>query len=465
MLKLIWRLSLLVLAALAVVWLAERPGSIAIHWQGQDVELSVFVGVILLVSLFAVLFFVIWLFRRIWRAPAVLRGSRKARREKRAYEALSRGIIAAGAGDSAAAARHAAIAGETLKHEPLVKLLGAQAAQLRGDKAEVARVFEAMSQHHDTALLGLRGLHGQARDQGDWQAAHQHAEAALSRNQGLGWAQLAMLHSLTRKQDWQGAAKIVEKMAKSGALAKAEAAQKQAALLCAAAMASEEKDKAAALKLASEAHALDATLTPAALTMARIYTTQAQPKRALKALRETWLKAPQRDLASAAAAAVDDTPEDKFERVRDLVGKEPATAEGRFALAHAAVLANRFEAARDILLADAKSEPAAGICALLAQIYDALGNAETSKSWLSRGLSAQADPMWMSDGRPVAQWMPLSPVSGEVVPCEWRSPQHRATQHQLALQPPSLAAATKAEAPLVLAAPPLPDDPGVEQDS
>ena len=207
MLKLLWRLLLVVLAALALVWLADRPGSIAIHWQGQDIELTVFVGVMLLAAFIVCLLVVIWILRRIWQAPHVMRGNRKARREKNAYQALSRGIIAAGAGDSVSAARHAAIAGATLKHEPLVKLLGAQAAQLRGDKDEVARVFHGLSQNEDTALLGLRGLYAQARDRGDWPAARKHAEAALARHGRLAWAQHAMLTCLTRDKDWLGAAK------------------------------------------------------------------------------------------------------------------------------------------------------------------------------------------------------------------------------------------------------------------
>ena len=460
MLKLLWRLVLLVLAAIGLVWLADRPGSIAIHWQGQDIELSVFVGVILLAAFVVTVLVLVWFFRRIWRAPQVFRGSRKAKREKRAYEALSRGIIAAGAGDAASAARHAAIAGDTLKHEPLVKLLGAQAAQLRGDKAEVARVFQGMSQNEDTALFGLRGLYAHARDRGDWPAARLHAEAAHGRNGRLAWAQAAMLHSLTMHKDWLAAAKIIEQMAKSGGLTKAEAAKKQAALICAAALATELDDKPAALKLATEAHGLDQALVPAALVMARVFTSQSQPKRALKALRETWTKFPHRDLALAAADVASDTAEDKFERVRDLVGKEPTKSEGRIALARASIAANRIEAAREILSKEVAVSPSAGTCALMAEIEEASGDAAKSKAWLARALSAPADPVWAAQGIALAGWSAVSPLSGEVVDCEWASPQHAAAAHQLSFQP--AAAVPIAQPALALDKPHIPDDPGVE---
>ena len=463
MLKLLWRLVLLVLAALALVWLADRPGNITIHWQDQDIELTVFVGVMLLAAFVACLLMVIWLLRSIWHAPQVIRGNRKARREKNAYQALSRGIIAAGAGDSVAAARHAAIAGATLKHEPLVKLLGAQAAQLRGDKDEVARVFHGLSQNDETALLGLRGLYAQARDRGDWSTARKHAEAALARHGRLAWAQHAMLISLTREKEWQGAAKMIEQMAKAGNLPKLEANQKQAALLCAAGMAAEENEPATALKLATQAHGLDPALVPAALVMARVYSTQGQPKRALKAIRETWAKFPQRELAMACANVSADSAEDKFERVRELVGKEPASAEGRFALARALIGATRLDAARETLAVDVAANPMAGVCVLMAEIEEASGDATKAKSWLARGLAAPHDPVWMSDGVALAEWSPVSPISGEVVAPEWASPKHRADSHQLSFTA-SAPETQPSTAPIsaALLKPHVPDDPGVE---
>ncbi len=459
MIKLLWRLVLLLVAASGLVWLAENPGNITIHWRGQDIELSVFVGVLFLATFIAAILMLVWLFRRIWRAPSALLENRKSRREKRAYEALSRGIIAAGAGDGATAARHAAVAGATLKNEPLVKLLGAQAAQLRGDKAEVGRVFEDMSQKEDTALLGLRGLHAQARERGDWLAAGKHAEAAHARNGRLTWAQQAMLNSHTRNKDWIAASKIVEQMAKSGAWGRTEASKAQAALLTAAALTSESTDKAAALKFANEAHVMDGALVPAALIMARCFSSQSQPKRALKVLRETFAKFPHRDLALAAAAVIEDSPEDQFERVRDLVGKDPVSSEGKFALAQAAVAAKRFDAARDILKHE---EPSIGVCTLMAQIEEANSNHAEAKTWLKRGLAGQVEPVWMSDGVALAQWAAVSPVSGEIVPCEWRRPQNRASVPLLAahVMKETVAAAPTTEK--LLAPPRPPDDPGVE---
>ena len=59
--------------------------------------------------------------------------------------------------DAALAAKHADVARRSLTDEPLVKLLEAQSAQLRGDRAAVKSAFEAMLASPDTAALGLRG--------------------------------------------------------------------------------------------------------------------------------------------------------------------------------------------------------------------------------------------------------------------------------------------------------------------
>ena len=162
MVRLLWRFALLVLAALGVVWLADRPGSVDIHWLGRDIHLTVLTGLMFLLGLFVVTMFIYGLMRRIWRAPAVYGERRRDKKTRKAYQSLSRGIIAAGAGDAHGAARHAALAGDVLKEEPLVKLLGAQAAQLRGDRDEVKRVFEGMAETPETELLGLRGLFADA---------------------------------------------------------------------------------------------------------------------------------------------------------------------------------------------------------------------------------------------------------------------------------------------------------------
>ncbi len=467
MIKLVWRLLILIAAGFGIVWLADRPGSVTIQWLGREAHLTVFSGLVLLFVLFSVLYILMRIVRRLWRTPYYLRGRRKERRTRRAYEALTRGIVAAGAGDAQAAARHAAHAQDVLGDMPLVKLLGAQAAHLRGDREEVRRVFASMANGQDTELLGLRGLFAHSRDAGDWTGARRHAETALARNTRLPWAAIAVLQSQLAQRDFEGAARNVAQQGKAGLMARPEAQRKQAALLTSAALAKETSEPARALKLAQDAHDLEPGLVPAAAVVARLQTLQGQQRRALKVLRQTWVLSPHRELAALAAQLETDGAEGQFERVRELTGKEPANAEGRYALARAAVLAGRHEAAREILKPMLNDGPPASVCALMAEISDALGDKGESRDWLARALNAPRDPLWVSDGVAALQWTALSPVTGEIVPAEWKAPLDQPNLQMPRFQQlaPAITAAEieKNDSGAILPRPP--DDPGVEQSS
>ena len=467
MTKLLWRFLLIILAALAIVWLADRPGSVTIQWLGREIHLSVLVGIISAAILFLAGHFILRFLRMIFRSPQTLRGRMRERKMRKAYEALSRGIIAAGAGDAQAAARHASLAGETLAHEPLVKLLGAQAAQLRGDRDEVRRVFETMSQSPNTELLGLRGLFTHARDAADWQSARKHAEAAHRKNNRLPWANVAVLQTLLAQKDYAAAASNVAQQGKLGLMPLEEAVKKQAALLTAAALSLEESDKTKALALAQEAQGLDQTLVPAAMVIARAQIANGNARRATKTLRSCWALQPHRDLARMAARIEDDGPEKQFERVRDLTGKDPDSLEGRFALAEAAILAGRHEAAQDVLRPLIADGPQAGVCGLMASVEDMNGDKIKSREWLARAMAAPRDPLWVSDSVAVPTWTALSPVTGEIAPSQWKVPFQQPLQAILQFNnsSSSVRLGTTAVAPPAAKAPRLPDDPGIEQTS
>ena len=320
MIKLLWRFGLLIVAALFFTWLADRPGTVTIQWMGREIQMAFVIAVALAILTLALLWFVWGFFRRIWRSPTTARDYWRFRKNRKAYESLSRGIIAAGAGDSIAASRHAAIAGNALADEPLVNVLAAQAAQLKGDRASVKRIFEAMTKSPETEALGLRGLFAEARQNGDVSSAMVHAERALKLNPRLAWASSAVLQLQSLRKDWPGAAATLQQQARSGLMPTDESNQKQAIMLAAQALAIEDTNSAEALTLALKAHKLDAGLVPAALVAARIYASQNSPRKVSRIIRETWQHAPHPDLAEVLAhAKPGDGPEPRFERVRDLV--------------------------------------------------------------------------------------------------------------------------------------------------
>ena len=249
-------------------------------------------------------------------------------------------------------------------------------------------------------------------------------------------------------------------------------------MLAAQAMAIEDKNAAEALALALKAHKLDPGLVPAALVAARVYASQNTPRKATKIIRETWAHAPHPDLAEVLAhARPGDGPEPRFERVRDLVSGSAESLEGAYALARAAVAAQRWDAARKTLEPFLADQPQARFCALMADIEEATGDKGRAREWLARAIRAPRDPMWVSDGVAGPRWVPISPVSGEIVPCQWKTPfEMVAEQKTETLAAPSTPTSTPAPAPVVestpirIAKPAMaelprpPDDPGLDDD-
>ncbi len=423
MIRMLLRIAAVILLAAGFTWLADRPGRVAINWMGRDIEMSVLVAATLLIISFFVLYWLWNLIRRVWRTPSTAREFWKFRRTQKGYASLSRGIIAANAGDAQGAAEHAAIASKALTSEPLLDVLNAQSAQLQGDRAGVKRAFEDMTKRPETEVLGLRGLFAEAKQAGDLAGAIGFAERALALNPRLAWASTAMLQIQSARKDWSSAAATLATQGKSGLLSRPEADKKRAIMLTADAIAIEDRDRDRALKLANEAHDLDPALVPAALVAARCQIANGSMRKAVRIITATWAKSPHPDLAQLLAQAkTDDGPEERFERVRDLAGNTENSLEAAHALARAAVGARRFDAARQTLQPHLVDAPQARLCALMAEIEEAQGDKGRAREWLARAITAPRDPMWVADGVAAPRWTPVSPVTGEITTCEWKPP-------------------------------------------
>src|SRR5689334_8105667 len=159
--------AIAIVAMLAAVWLAERPGTVTAEWQGWRLDSSV--GVLLVAVVVLVLLCIGgWLlYRWIVGAPFALLEGWGESRKKRGYRALTQGLAAVAAGDAVDAQKNARKAEQLLDEPPLTLLLSAQAAQLAGDRDGATRAFTAMLDDEHMAFLGLRGLITQALREGD----------------------------------------------------------------------------------------------------------------------------------------------------------------------------------------------------------------------------------------------------------------------------------------------------------
>ena len=216
MIRVIIFLALVALLALGAVWIADRPGDVVITWLGYRIEtsLAVLVAAIALVVIVALM---LWsLIRVIVRSPDLIALFLSHRRGVRGYLAISRGLIAIGAGDASAAQRFANEAEKIAPGEPLTLLLNAQRAQLVGDRTGAESSFRAMAARDDTKLLGLHGLYVEARRREDAVAARSYAEEAAQAAPSLHWAGRAVLEFRCAAGDWAGAQAALDRNHKSG---------------------------------------------------------------------------------------------------------------------------------------------------------------------------------------------------------------------------------------------------------
>jgi HemY protein len=410
------------LLALGVVWLADRPGQVAITWLGYRADTSVMVAAGALAAV-AVLAVIIWSIARLMlRSPKLFSLALRERKRRKGYEAISRGLIAIGAGDARAAQRFAANAEKSLPGEPLVLLLRAQTAQLHGDRAGAEDAFRAMAGRADTRLLGLRGLYVEAQRRNDPMAARLFAEAAAKDAPAAAWAGQAVLEFRCAAGDWEGALAILEGNRKSGVLDRAAWRRQRAVLLTARAFATEEGNRDTARALAVDAARLAPDLVPAAALAGRLLTESGERRKAGKILEAAWKANPHPDLAETYAhLRLSDSARDRLSRVQSLARMAPGHAEGALAVARAALDARELASVREAL-APLLREPTQRVAMLMAELEELEGDEGRAREWMARALNAVRDPAWTADGYVSDRWLPVSPVTGRLDAFQWKVP-------------------------------------------
>jgi HemY protein len=426
MIRLFLRFAVIVALAGAIAWLADRPGVLTVDWLDYRIEAPLAVGLAVLFAAFVLCLWLYGLARKTFRAPGTMSGFFRARRNRRGYDSLSRGIIAIGAGDLQAARRHAQIAARSLQEEPLARLLEVQTAQLSGDSKRVTHLFEAMSKTDDTRLLGLRGLFNQARQSGDFIKAGKIAAEALEVSAGLPWASNAILAGQCAERNWAGAAATLEAQRRNRLIDQGTANRKLAVVMTAQALEQEKVAPVAALQLALKAHKLDPSLVPAAVAAARIHAAQGQARRAARVIEQTFRINPHADLVRVYAYQKSGaSPRDRLKKADDLVQKYGGGEEGAVGAAEAAIAALDWARAKDILDGFIEERPRARLCALMAEIAEGEGDKGLAREWLARGMRAPPDPKWTADGMVSDQWQPVSPATGELGAFQWKVPVER----------------------------------------
>ncbi len=501
MIRLVLLLVVLALVAFGAAWIADRPGEMVIVWQGWRVETTVPVALAGLAAFSALLLLAWRLLALLLASPRLVAAFSRRRRREKGWNALSRGLMAIGAGDAARARAARDEAARYLPHEPLTHLLAAQSAQFDGDGNLAARSFRIMLEAPETRLIALRGLYMEARRAGETDSARAFAEEAAREAPTLAWAADAVIEARCADGDYAGARAMLERQMAAKGIDKVQHRRYRAVLLAAEAIALEIGEPTVAKERAIEAVRLAPTLVPAATVAGRLLGQAGDLRRAAKVIATAYEATPHPDLAEAYAhLRPGDAAQDRLKRIRVLAAKAPQHPESIIALAHATIDAHAYAEARAILSPLAEA-PTQRICLLMAEL-EAREHSDIGKAreWAARAVRAPRDPAWLADGVVSEHWAAVSPVTGRLDAYVWEVPpgvtatpilEHEAERVRdaiAAIPPPAVAAPpVKVEPPVVeevivevaappapesarpaaapavapiLAMPPLPDDPG-----
>ncbi len=422
----------LALAVAGAVFVADRPGTVSLVWQGWRVDTSVAVlvlGVIVVAMLAAALFHVL---RLMVRGPGMFARGRRERRRRRGYRALSQGMVAVAAGDPAEAKRFARQANALLAEPPLTLLLSAQAAQLNGDEKAAEKYFTAMLDSIETEFLGLRGLIMQALKRKDEHEALKLATRAKALRPKTPWVLGSLFELQARAGKWAEAEATLAQAARRKALTAVDSARHRAVMLYEQSrVASAENRDRDAVRLAAKAHALAPGFTQAAARYAEMLKSSGQARHARKVLETAWSQAPHPELAKAYEALFgEERPLQILKRFEALVTRHKDHIESHIALAEAALKARLWgEARRHLGEAGGREDspaPSARICRLMAELEEAEhSDLPAARMWLARATTTAAQDagyVCAACGGEVGAWSSLCPHCRSFDSIEWRQP-------------------------------------------
>lgn len=432
MIRLLAFLLVVFALGLGFAWLADRPGDMVVTFNGYQYQVSLMVAAVAVVAVVAAVMILWWLVKSLWNSPYTISRYFRVRRRDRGYQALSTGMIAAGAGDGALARKKTKEAAKLIRsdQEPLIHLLEAQASLLEGDHEGARQKFESMLDDPEMRLLGLRGLYLEAERLGDRNAARHYAGRAAAVAPQLAWAAESTLEELTARGDWDGALKLVDAQKSTRQIERDAANRRRAVLLTAKAQSLADSDPTAARTAALEANKLLPDFAPAAVAAAAALFKQNDVRKGSKILETAWRAEPHPEIAELYThARPGDAVLDRLNRAKKLQEMKKNHAESSMTVARAALDAQDFATARGEAEAAIRMDRREGAYLLLADIEEAeTGDQGKVRQLLSKAVRAPRDPAWVADGVVLERWAPVSPVTGRLDAFEWRAPIERLGQ-------------------------------------
>ncbi len=389
---------LFLIAALAVATLSwmNDPGQASLIWLGLRLDMPAAVAVLFVLAgaLAATIFWrvVLW----VATAPKRAAQARVEQRRVQSQEALSRGFLAAAAGDGSEARRLAQKAADLSGENPaLVSILAAQAAETAGDLPAAKAAYRAMLSSPEMRLAALRGLMQNALAQNDKLGALGYAQEAYSLARTARWAWRALLENKLETGDWAAALDLVKTALDRKIVSPIVADRARAALLAASAASLEERRPQQALEFALQSAKRNPGFTPGAVIAARLLAAEGKQAKAAGVIEAAWKEDPHpalwllyRDLITA------ENPRERARRLAALAALNPLTREGKILAVEQALTSAAFPDAREAARALSDEPLTARLCGLFARLAHGLGDADGARAWMAKGAVAAQEPDW-----------------------------------------------------------------------
>lgn len=417
MIRAIWFLVKASVLIAAVVWLADRPGTIVINWLSYKLTFSFGFFLVALMAVVVLGILIFSIFKTILDAPKNLRRYRDITGKDKGLRALTIGLTAVAAGDAKAALYQSYRASKFLgENEALPKLLLAQAQRLNGDDVRAANSFAGLLDNQDAAFLGLRGLLQAALDHGDYDGAREIGYRALELQPKQGWILKIVYDLEIRLRNWEDALKVLYRAEKCGAIPVNKANSDRVAMLLAQAdIAKQAGDEVTLFRTLQKAYKYDPRFVPTVLRLARMYLDRNKRKAALDMITQAWQMSPHPELVVLWSEAAPPSREnDSAARIKwfeKLVALKPDSAESLQALAAILIQEDLWGDARKNLEAAEIIRPSVSLYKLWAKLEErATKNALAVREWLEKAADAPRDRVWICSetGRVYDEWTSVS---------------------------------------------------------
>lgn len=422
-------LTVAISVILAELWLATTPGEVTVFWGNYriDTSLSLVLHVVVVFCLITAILYRIWGAAK--RAPKEIRQRAFLRNQRRGYEALGSSLISCASGNPSEALRYAKKASALLDSPPSAKLLEAQAAQLAGDSSKVRETFQSLMEEPETALLGVRGLMGEALRKGDLSEALKLANEAYRLNpyaEGL-WQQ--RLEIQIKRRQWVEAYEAVCEAVRSKHISSKDGKRRRAVILYERACIAEKSGEVdTQLSLLKDAVKLDTQFVIATAKLAECLSVEGNTEKASRLIKKLWSKKPHPALAAVYRSLRPDLdPIMQVKRFESLVVKNPSHHESHIAIAEAALAAKLWGEARSKLkfILD-KGVITRRVCNLMAKVEEGeFGDMEQSHYWSRQKVSALPDEAWIciSCGVEASIWQGCCKNCNSFDTLVWKRPQ------------------------------------------